>query len=462
MVCYTNHALDQFLEDLLDIGIQPESLVRLGGKSTPRTKPLAIFEQSTTFKHTKASWRVIEGLRSELDHLERRLRDVFARYQSATVQKEHLMQYLEFPPEDPAFYAALTVPEASDGRTLIGRRGKAVNRFYLLDRWSQGMNAGIFQDRLPKASRRIWGLNLPTRHAKLASWKLEILKARAADFHIIIQEYNNCLSRLDGMFNEKNAHIIKNKRIVGCTTTAAAIYVKELQAASPEALIVEEAGEILESHIITALGSRTKQLILIGDHKQLRPKVNNHLLTIEKGRGYDLNRSLFERLVLKGFPHQTLTEQHRMRPEISSLIRQLTYPNLVDAPKTLGRPDLRGFRDNVVFVNHNNPEDDIPRLADRNDMSSSSKQNTFEGHMILKCVRYLGQQGYGQEKVVVLTPYLAQLHLLRELLSRENDPILNDLDSYDLVRAGLLPAASARLSRRPIRIATIGKNAIFS
>jgi len=144
-VCYTNHALDQFLEDLLDIGIQPENLVRLGGKSTARTKPLAIFEQSTTFKHTKASWRVIEGLRFELDHLEERLQNAFARYQSAAVQKEHLMQYLEFPPEDPAFYAALTVPEASDGMTHIGRRGKAVNRFYLLDRWSQGMNAGLFK-----------------------------------------------------------------------------------------------------------------------------------------------------------------------------------------------------------------------------------------------------------------------------------------------------------------------------
>jgi superfamily I DNA and/or RNA helicase len=117
-------------------------------------------------------------------------------------------------------------------------------------------------------------------------------------------------------------------------------------------LLVEEAGEILESHILTALGSRTKQLILIGDHKQLRPKVNNHRLSVEKGEGYDLNRSLFERRVLKGFPHQTLTEQHRMRPEISSLIRQLTYPDLADAPKTLGRPDLRGFRDSVIFVNH--------------------------------------------------------------------------------------------------------------
>ena len=462
MVCYTNHALDQFLEDLLDIGIEPNSLVRLGGKSTLRTKPLAILEQSTTFKHSKASWRVIEELRSELDHLEKRLRDAFADYQSAIIQKEHLMQYLEFPPEDPAFYTALTVPEASDGMTPIGRKGKAINRFYLLERWTQGMDAGLFQGRLPKSSRRIWGLPLPARHAKLAGWRLEILKERASNFHMIIQEYNNCLSRLDGMYNEKNAYIIKSKRIVGCTTTAAAMYVKELQVASPEVLLVEEAGEILESHIITALGSRTKQLILIGDHKQLRPKVNNHRLSVEKGERYDLNRSLFERLVLKGFPHQTLAEQHCMRPEISSLIRQLTYPDLVNAPKTLGRPNLRGFRDNVVFVNHTHPEDDMPHLADRKDMSFSSKQNTFEGDMVLKCVRYLGQQGYGQEKIVVLTPYLAQLHLLRNLLSKENDPILNDLDSYDLVRAGLLSAASARLSRRPIRIATIGKKALFS
>jgi hypothetical protein len=51
------------------------------------------------------------------------------------------------------------------------------------------------------------------------------------------------------------------------------------------------------------------------------------------------------------------------------------------------------------------------------------------------------------------------LHLLRDQLSKENDPILNDLDSFDLVRAGLLSRASARLSKRPIRISTIGKSA---
>ena len=33
VVCYTNHALDQFLEDLLKIGIPETSIVRLGGRA---------------------------------------------------------------------------------------------------------------------------------------------------------------------------------------------------------------------------------------------------------------------------------------------------------------------------------------------------------------------------------------------------------------------------------------------
>jgi superfamily I DNA and/or RNA helicase len=193
--------------------------------------------------------------------------------------------------------------------------------------------------------------------------------------------------------------------------------------------------------------------------RQLRPKVNNYLLTVEKGEGYDLNRSLFERLVLKGYPHQTLSQQHRMRPEISTLIRQLTYPDLVDAPNTKNRPNLRGVQDNIVFVEHDHPEDDTPDLADRRDGSStskSSKQNTFEVNMILKILRYLAQQGYGTEKIVILTPYLGQLQKLQVALKKDNDPILNDLDSHELVRAGLMDPATAKMAKRPIRLATIG------
>ncbi|KAI6121084.1 hypothetical protein F5141DRAFT_496683 [Pisolithus sp. B1] len=154
---------------------------------------------------------------------------------------------------------------------------------------------------------------------------------------------------LSRKFGQASVEQLKTKRIIGCTTTGAAKFAEDIRAASPDVLLVEEAGEILESHVITALSSTTSQMILIGDpqvrssdlvglalpltrSRQLRPKVNNYTLTVEKGEGYDLNRSLFERLVLKGFPHVTLSSQHRMRPEISALIRALTYPDLKDAP----------------------------------------------------------------------------------------------------------------------------------
>lgn len=127
--------------------------------------------------------------------------------------------------------------------------------------------------------------------------------------------------------------------------------------------------------------------------RQLRPKVNDYRLTVEKGEGYDLNMSLFERLVLKGYPHTTLLEQHRMRPEISTLIRELTYPDLVDAPNTQNRLPLRGLQDVIVFVNHTHLEDELD-VQDRQDLTAtSSKENIYEIEMVLKIVRYLAQQG---------------------------------------------------------------------
>lgn len=458
MVCFTNHALDQFLEQLLDIGIPPEDMLRLGGKSTTRTEQLALFNQSQSFKQTPESWKIIDRLKSSANSLAETLQKNFAKYSSGGSQKKDLMEYLEFLPGDVPFYEAFTVPKNEDGMDTIGKRGKTVNEYYLLEQWLSGRNAGIFQKSMLEHSKQIWQMPVSSRNRLIAAWKQDILKDQIASFYTVSQEYSDCQSWLDRMFKRKTNQIIGSKRIIGCTTTAAAKYTQELQSTARDILIVEEAGEILESHVLTALGPQTEQLIMIGDHKQLRPKVNNYRLSVEKGEGYDLNRSLFERLILKGYPHQTLMQQHRMRPEISSLVRVLTYPDLTDAPKTQGRPNLRGFQSNIVFVNHSHPEDNDEQTANWKSMTSiSSKRNPFEAEMVLKCVRYLAQQGYGTARIVVLTPYLGQLQLLQKSLSKNNDPILNDLDSFDLVRAGLLPAESARMAKKPIHLSTIGK-----
>ena len=208
--------------------------------------------------------------------------------------------------------------------------------------------------------------------------------------------------------------------------------------------------------------------------RQLRPKVNSYGLTVSiTFHVHTLNlRSLRLRKAIvlisighclsdwyyKGYPHTTLSQQHRMRPEISALVRLLTYPDLVDAPKTKGRPDLLGVRDNLILIDHAKPEDEMNDIADRLEGAKSSKQNTHEVHMVLRIVRYLSQQGYGTDKMVVLTPYLGQLQKLNSALKtlKETDPILNDLDAQELARAGLLAPANANIPKRSLRLATIG------
>ena len=459
VITYTNHALDQFLEHFLDIGIPSKNIVRLGSKSTPRTASLNLSEQKANHKNSQSVWHVINDLGSDLTKLQSNLIQTFKGYSSFSPRWKDVMEYLEFSAEYSSFSEALKTPEdEEDGMIIVDSQGKSVGPDYLYGRWRSGFNAGVFANNIPPEHQRYWSMNRAARQAYIDRWTHELLQEQVTNVCGLIQRFNSCQGQLEEALGEKYRVILKQKRVIGCTTTAAAKYVRDLQSASPGIIIVEEAGEILESHILSALSADTKRLVLIGDHKQLRPKINNYALSVEKGDGYDLNKSLFERLVLGGYEHTTLNNQHRMCPEISALVRHLTYPNLQDAPGTMQRPQPRGLQGRVTFFNHNEPEVDFAQIADRRDEGAKlSKRNEFEADIVLKVVRYMAQQGYGTDKIVVLTPYLGQLHLLRDQLSKENDPVLNDLDSFDLVRAGLLSQASARFSRRPIRLSTIGK-----
>ena len=462
-MCYTHHALDQFLEDLLDLDIPSSEMVRLGSaaKATARTQTLSLKDLRSSVKISQVQWAILNLHKQDISDESDRLKGCFDSFRDANVSKSELLEYLEFQSDGPPFFDAFKVPEEEQNMVRVGRRGKAVDSDYLFDRWCRGKDRGMYNRSMDAAFSEVWQMRPRDRITTFNTWRIEILKERAARVGESGAKYNASIEQIDSVWMERDLKVIREKRIIGCTTTAAAKYVQALQSISPGVLLVEEAGEILESHILTALGPETKQLILIGDHKQLRPKVH-YDLSVEKGNGYDLNRSLFERLVLKGYPHQVLSQQHRMRPELSAIIRQLTYPDLVDASSTQGRPNLRGFQDNLIFMNHSEPEIELPEVPDwRDGAATSSKKNMFEAKMTLKCVRYLGQQGYRTDDIVVLTPYLGQLRLLLDELGKDNDPVLNDLDSYDLVRAGLMPAASADMKKPRIRISTIGKRFYF-
>lgn len=457
MQTYTNHALDQFLEDLLNIGIPSDSIVRLGSKSTPSTKALSLSEQTTDFKISGSTYNLRQEQITKADSYHDAMVSKVNQYKKFRPTDKILLDYLEFS-DDSEFFDAFVVPEGEEGMTVVGGDGKGIGPYYLFQRWCSGHDAGVFKDTVEQEYPIVWAMKPKIRSTHRERWVRNVFEEQISEIGNLMSKFNECQERLKQIRQLRDAHIIAQKRIIGCTTTAAAMHTDQLQKAAPGVVLVEEAGEILESHILTAMTPNTKQLVLIGDHKQLRPKVNNHALTVEKGNGYNLNQSLFERLVLAGVPLIALNRQHRMRPEISSLVRNLTYPELEDAEGTNGRPRLRGFQNSVIFVSHNHPELNATRIADRRDDGSNlSKENQYEAEIIIKCVRYLGQQGYGTDNLVVLTPYLGQLCVLRDTLSKDNDPVLNDLDSFELIRAGLLSPAGAGVGKRQIKISTIGK-----
>jgi hypothetical protein len=457
VLTFTNHALDQYLIDLQNIGIAPSSMVRLGGRFSASTRALSISEQPNTYRMNPQTYQMIQEQKSQSEGYFDALSNKITSFTSSQINYQSLLEYLEFS-EDSDFFDAFQIPSTDDGFKFVGRDGTAATEEYLLRRWLDGNDAGAFRQDKEERFAQIWEMGHGARIVCRNRWVREIVEEQVSAISNLARKYNECRARVEQLFNEKKAHILSQKRIIGCTTTGAAMYSEEIRKVSPGIVIVEEAGEILESHILTAMTANTKQLVLIGDHKQLRPKISNYALMVEKGDGYNLNQSLFERLVVAGVPHTTLNRQHRMRPEISTLIRSLTYPELEDASTTHGRPLLRGFQDNVIFVSHHEPELNAKQLADRGDSgANSSKENNYEVNMILKCLRYLGQQGYGTDRMVILTPYLGQLYNLVRTLSKDNDPVLNDLDNFELIRAGLISPAGANIAKRKIQISTIGR-----
>lgn len=62
------------------------------------------------------------------------------------------------------------------------------------------------------------------------------------------------------------------------TTTSAARVQSTYNTLRSQIVIVEEAAEVLESHIVTSLSPSCKHLILIGDHQQLRPSTADYYI----------------------------------------------------------------------------------------------------------------------------------------------------------------------------------------
>ena len=247
----------------------------------------------------------------------------------------------------------------------------------------------------------------------------------------LMEEYYQVMADYEEAHLEDNIDLLKSFRVIGVTTSGAAKSAKLLTGVKAKVMIVEEAGEVLESHLLTSLTKHVEHLILIGDHQQLRPKINTYRLKGESGQGYDLDCSTFERLVQGKFPLSTLSVQYRMHPSIANLIRPLYSPNVIlDGQKVEKYPPVCGMKERLFFFDHSFLEDQADGASDL------SKANTKEAEMAVGLALFLMHNGYVENRLALITPYVGQLLKIRSILSSEQIKIvMNDLDEEEVLRA---------------------------
>ena len=276
-------------------------------------------------------------------------------------------------------------------------------------RIANGMSEKQMSERDVNRVDDVWKLGPKQRWSLYVNWLNKYIKHSKEKLADVAEEYNTSAEECLKIKEQINLAAISDVDVVGMTTTGAAKHSYILKNLRPKVVIVEEAAEVMESHIIISLCPSVQQLVLIGDNKQLKPKPAYYPLET----GYNFNISLFERLINNGIPCTTLTTQHRMRPEIARIVGNHIYEQLDDADNVKGYDNIKGVKKNLFFIEHNEREN-----SDGSD-DSWSHANTFEARYVTNLTSYLFKQGYRPDQITVLTMYRGQLIEIKQNMRKK-------------------------------------------
>ncbi|KAG6118692.1 hypothetical protein E4U14_006416 [Claviceps sp. LM454 group G7] len=432
-VCYTNHALDQLLEHLLDNGI--EKVMRIGSRSkSERMVSLNLTNIVQGFDKTKSERHAIGHAIGEIKRVCKDtvsgLRELASSQSTATI-KDYLQSF------HPWHFIELFPPSDEDGWTLVSSQKPSS----VIEDWLKGGHEHSFKHRpvedLRNCNTNLWGMSSFERNILFKYWLQEIRSPIFATLLSLQKEYRELCEQRNKIGSDVKLRCLQSADVIGVTTTGLARNISILRRLRSKVMVCEEAGEVLEAHVLTALLPSLEQAILIGDHLQLRPQINNYELQSSSPQGakYSLDTSLFERLVQPLYdtdarvPYSTLETQRRMHPSIAALIRSTLYPSLKNADNVSFYPEVKGIRKRLFWMQHEHLE----AGASAHDPLNTSHSSDFEVEMTTALVSHLIRQGeYQNGQIAVLTPYLGQLHKLRRRMASIFEICINDRDNEDL------------------------------
>lgn len=165
-VCFTNHALDQFVEALIDVGVDERLVVRLGSSSkmSARVARLQLGSIARAAPPSKTRSRLLGALRDEERALKSDLDDVALTVQrlgaSAALSWDDAQQYLSN--VEPSSLHAFRVDRAS------------VSASRASDAWRDWLDGRSAPDRVAADANQLWHLSLHGRHTLASQWKAQL------------------------------------------------------------------------------------------------------------------------------------------------------------------------------------------------------------------------------------------------------------------------------------------------
>ena len=321
--------------------------------------------------------------------------------------------------------------KSRNGWTVIQQKREKRERLI-----KKGFQNIAMTQREEESVRDIWKLSVKDKWKLYLRWidvHIKNCRSRISD---TIEGYNRACALYSSAQHDIDIFVAQKADVIGMTTTGAAKYHHLLDSLHPKIAIFEEAAEVLEAHLVTSLTSSIQQVILIGDHKQLRPKPTCYHLEVK----YNLGISLFERLITpnsvsdseeevdcisffgrrcprkqnKALSCVSLEIQHRMRPEISRLICPSIYDKLCDAEQVKDYDNVKGISKNLFFISHAHKEEE------NTPGDSRSHVNKYEADYAVKLCSYLLKQGYSHDEITILTLYSGQLLELKSRMQRKD------------------------------------------
>nr|XP_021533534.1 helicase with zinc finger domain 2 [Neomonachus schauinslandi] len=223
------------------------------------------------------------------------------------------------------------------------------------------------------------------------------------------------LSQYKQVLGKARKFELEQHRVILCTCSCAAL--ASLKKLAVRQILIDEAGMATEPETLIPLVifSKAEKVVLLGDHKQLRPVVKNEQL-----QNLGLDRSLFERYHMDAY---LLDTQYRMHegictfPSMEFYKKKLkTWWGLKRPPSVLGHTGKESC--SVIFGHVQGREQSL--LVSTDEGNENSKANPEE---VAEVVRIAKQLTLGRtvdpKDVAILTPYNAQAAEISKSLGRE-------------------------------------------